>query len=133
MMTCKYWYLLYNTKLSAKFNKNNERGLFMKKTINTSKTTSCLFLGHWETPTLTETQLTNMVKTLVKNQGVTLFYSGGSSTFEKSVEEAILKVKPIYPNIKMAFINRYSENTLNSQKYIEDRYDMIFCTQKDSI
>lgn len=97
----------------------------MKTKQNEQIGKTCAFGGNWSNKTISDNKLYYMVKLLYTDFGVREFRSTGTTSFEKAVENAIIRLKKTKPDIALVYIQKYRENVESYSYYIESRYDSV--------
>ena len=92
------------------------------------KNKTCCFTGHREIPfdkiPLIYQQVENEVKTLIQN-GYLYFGSGGARGFDAIAAEVVLKLKKIYPQIRLILVLPCVEQTMGWNKKDLEKYKYI--------
>ncbi len=63
------------------------------------KTSVCTFFGHADAPQAVRSELERVIRELIENEGVTVFYAGVQGAFDQSVHFLLDRLKEEYPRI----------------------------------
>ena len=85
----------------------------------------CSFFGHRDADSSLRSQIKTAVTDLIKNKGITIFYSGGMGNFDSLCESVVRELKKTYP-LKLYLIAPYMTQKINRDgKYYKELYDDI--------
>lgn len=83
----------------------------------------CTFFGHRDVPAELENKLFYVLKDLIENKGVDMFYVGNHGGFDIMVRKNLRKLSDIYPNIKYYVVLAYMPTKTDGY---EDYSDTIY-------
>ena len=88
----------------------------------------CMFCGHRDIINKAEIEykVTEIIKDLIENKSVNIFYTGGMGDFDNICSKCVRKFKEKYSNIKLCLIIPYmTKDILRNGKYYYSLYDEI--------
>ena len=87
---------------------------------------SCCGFGHRVLLTDVEKPLREVLERLVKEHGVTVFYTGGMGEFDSLFARTVRVLKRDHPSLRLVLVMPYLTRRLNADKaYYETLYDEI--------
>lgn len=89
------------------------------------KELTCYGFGHRENH-YSQDNLERIIVNLIKEKGVTTFYTGGMGNFDSAFSAAVRNAKKTFINIKLCLIAPYLTKTLvNNKNYYNAVYDEV--------
>lgn len=76
----------------------------------------CCFCGHRDCDGSMREQIKETITDLIKNQGITTFYSGGMGNFDKICENVVRELKREYKDIRLCLVAPYMTKRLNTDR-----------------
>ena len=87
---------------------------------------TCCFFGHRELYLTVYDKLYNLVRYLIEERGINIFYTGGMGDSDRLFISVVMQLRSKYKNIKLILILPYMTNKINSNpEFYNSQYDDI--------